>query len=159
LEPDPPRKVEWLRFAVRPYNREMAPRQVVIAVLFIAVFASTYVVEDNGIAIWIVRLIIGVGGLWILGVGLIAGLQIAWHTRYGLWATAGIVSWERSTDDPLQLAGERIVHHPQLGDFRDRYLFSAPWALALSPGDVLEVLVDPARPRTWYTIARHEEGR
>jgi len=150
---DPPRTVDWARFAVRPYNRAMAPRQVVIAVVFGAIFAATFLVEDNGIEIWLVRIVIGGGGLWVLGVGLIAGVQIAWHTRHGLRAIADVSRCERSPEEPLQVAGDRIVHHPALGDYLDGYLFSAPWAPTLRPGDRLEVLVDPTRKRTWFTIA------
>jgi hypothetical protein len=157
VKAEPPREVAWVRFAVRPYNRAMAPRQLVIAVVFGVVFASTFLAEDNGIEIWLVRIVIGAGGLWILGVGLIAGLQIAWHTRHGLGATADVTGCERSPEKPLQVAGGRVVHHPTLGDFRDGYFFSAPWAPTLRAGDRLEVLVDPARKRTWFTIAAGED--
>ena len=85
--------------------------------------------------------------------GLIAGVQIAWHTRHGLRAIADVSRCERSPEEPLQVAGDRIVHHPALGDYLDGYLFSAPWAPTLRPGDRLEVLVDPTRKRTWFTIA------
>jgi len=51
------------------------------------------------------------------------------------------------------LRGERVVRHPALGDYLDGYLCSAPWAPTLRPGDRLEVLVDPTRTRTWFTIA------
>jgi len=125
---EPPRNVDWGRFAVRPYNREMAPRQVIIAIVFGVIFAGTYLADDNGVAIWLTRIIIAGGGLWILGAGLIAGVHIAWHTRHGLPASADVVNCERSPEEPVQVAGERIVYHPVLGDFRDGYLFSAPWA-------------------------------
>ncbi len=150
---DAPRTVDWARFAVRPYNREMAPRQVVIAVVFGAIFAATFLVEDNGIEIWIVRIVVGGGGLWILGAGLIAGVQIAWHTSRGLHAVAEVTTCDRSPEKPLEVGGERVVRHPALGDYLDGYLFSAPWAPTLRPGDRLEVLVDPTRTRTWFTIA------
>ena len=149
---EPPRNVDWGRFAVRPYNREMAPRQVIIAIVFGVIFAGTYLADDNGVAIWLTRIIIAGGGLWILGAGLIAGVHIAWHTRHGLPASADVVNCERSPEEPVQVAGEGIVYHPVLGDFRDGYLVSAPWAPTLVAGDRLEVLVDPIRQRTWFTF-------
>jgi len=136
----------------------MAPRQAVIAVVFSAILASTWLSNHDGALMWLVRLIIACGGVWILGVGLIAGMQIAWHTRRGLAATAEIVSCESAEADheSLLVEGERVVHHPALGDFRDRFLFAAPWTPSLGPGDRLEVLVEPARTRTWFTIAASE---
>ena len=50
--------------------------------------------------------------------------------------------------------GRWEVHHPSLSMFVDTFQTDAPWAMEIKPGSVIEVLVDPQRPRVLLEL-RH----
>lgn len=151
----PPRPVPWFRFAFILFRRERALRLLLVSAFFSAVWVETfYAVHGGGAEIWFLRLVLAVGGAWIVSAPMWAGLIIASHAREALVTTAEVVEARSGTGrygEP-HVAGRRIVHHPRLGDFRDSFSIGAPWAPAVTRNAVLEVLVAPDERRTWLTL-------
>ena len=157
----PPRRVDWFRCSFVMYSLDAAPRLLAWTAIWVVTLVGSYLyVDGDGAAIAFVRIVLLLGGLLGTTISTTAGLMIAWRTRRGLAGTSEVVS---STIGPnrygvIEANGTRVVHHPTLGDFHDRFSIGAPWATAVVPGASLEVLVDPEEPRTLLTLGMQRDG-
>ena len=80
--------------------------------------------------------------------------------RVGRWAREGLVAIAEVTEVDLgqdddgkpQARGHRIVHHPQLGAYHDRFQLGGEWIEEIRVGSTLEVIVAPDATRSWLTL-------
>src|SRR5262245_21878456 len=152
--PTPPRDVSRGRMARFFYGRHNALNLVAVAVVGPTLLVSSFFVAGSTTAGWILRVVLGVGTVYLLALPATEGLRAARVTRDGLLtqATVNDARVRDGADGTARARGRRTVHHPELGDFRDEFIIVAPWADDVRAGSTLDVLVAPRKRETWLTL-------
>jgi hypothetical protein len=151
--PSPPRPVGTVRLALSMYRGKVFKMTLLLSVIT-ALFVITFYQPGGPVTLWILR-------IFLVGAFLLFSLGPAWGTpivarwvREGLVASADVNEAHLGVDDSKAPAarGRRVVHHPVLGDFHDRFVIVAPWAGSVTAGSELSVLVAPTKRETWLTL-------
>jgi hypothetical protein len=151
--PSPPRPVDTVRLVLSMYRGKVFKITLLLSVIS-ALFVITFYQPGGPVTIWILRIFcVGAFLLFLLGPASGTPIVVRW-VREGLVASAEVTEAHLGVDDSKAPAarGRRVVHHPVLGDFHDRFAIVAPWADCVTAGSELGVLVAPTERESWLTL-------
>jgi hypothetical protein len=152
-DPFPPRRVDRVRLTLSMYRGKLL-KLALLDGAAAALFVITFYQRGSAASIWGLRIFWLFAFLLFLIGPWLAGRPVARWARDALVATADVEEAHHglSRFNRPEVRGRRIVHHPELGDFRDEFTTVGPWAPSVVAGSKLEVLVAPDERRSWLTL-------
>jgi hypothetical protein len=152
-QPNPRRQVDKLPIVLRMYSG-MLTRVLLLVGVGCALLVATVLQPGSALLGWVLGVFFAAGALFFALAPAAEGLSLVERVREGVLAKADVLEVRRTTGrgGRPRVEGHRIVHHPFLGDFAERFSIAAPWIDGVTPGSKMEILAAPKERRTWLTL-------